>query len=297
MDNEQEKSFIQKHKVLVIVLTVIAILIVICLIIRAKNMSNKTSEEESSVAEEVSDQVNVSSNNDAINDTTTKQSDYQSSLSIKAQEEKKKQDEIAKKKAEQEEEERKKAEEEAERKEQENREPTYGDAVVVWGSDGVPDKMEDGRSIKDYLSKVSLSDFGSKWGDALTLEDKFTEDIYMVGVDQNPNDTLKGVQNQSFGWLIDNIDNLPDNGAIKFTDLNVVGSLADDHVALLCCYNWYSVWGLKETMLVFEDISGTLSTDDFKSGDIFSAYIYKHNVKVTDVNGQTVICVQYNKFQ
>lgn len=284
-------DFIKKHKVLFIVIgVVLAIFIVMCCI-RAVNLSKKANEP----APEVSQTVPETPIEEE--EQETEQSDYQSSLSIKAKEEESRKEEAEKRLAEKRaEEERKKQEEEA-KKAAEAAEPTYGDDVKIWSSDGVPEIMEDGRSIKQYLAEVSLADFGSKWGSALNNEDKLTEDFYMVGVDQNPDDYVKGVQNQSFGWLIDNLNGLPKNGAIKFTDLNVVGSLASDHVALLCCYNWYSVWGLKETMMVFEDISGTLKPADFKPGDIFSAIAYVHNIKVEKVNGQTVICVQYNTFK
>lgn len=284
-------DFIKKHKVLFIIIgVVLAIFIVMCCI-RVINLSKKANEP----APEVSQTVPETPIEEEPEET--EQSDYQSSLSIKAKEEESKKEEAEKRLAEKRaEEERKKQEEEA-KKAAEAAEPTYGDDVKIWSSDGVPEIMEDGRSIKQYLAEVSLADFGSKWGSALSTEDKLTEDFYMVGVDQNPDDYVKGVQNQSFGWLIDNIDGLPKNGAIKFTDLNVVGSLTSDHVALLCCYNWYSVWGLRETMMVFEDISGTLKPVDFKPGDIFSAIAYVHNIKVEKVNGQTVICVQYNTFK
>lgn len=285
-------DFIKKHKVLFIVIgVVLAIFIVMCCI-RAVNLSKKANEPAPEVPQTVPETPI-----EEEEEQETEQSDYQSSLSIKAKEEESKKEEAEKRLAEKRaEEERKKQEEEA-KKAAEAAEPTYGDDVKIWSSDGVPEIMEDGRSIKQYLAEVSLADFGSKWGSALNNEDKLTEDFYMVGVDQNPDDYVKGVQNQSFGWLIDNLNGLPKNGAIKFTDLNVVGSLASDHVALLCCYNWYSVWGLKETMMVFEDISGTLKPADFKPGDIFSAIAYIHNIKVEKVNGQTVICVQYNTFK
>lgn len=283
-------DFIKKHKVLFIIIgVVLAIFIVMCCI-RAVNLSKKANEPAPEVSQTVPETP-------IEEEQETEQSDYQSSLSIKAKEEESKKEEAEKRLAEKRaEEERKKQEEEA-KKAAEAAEPTYGADVKTWSSDGVPEIMEDGRSIKQYLAEVSLADFGSKWGSALSTEDKLTEDFYMVGVDQNPDDYVKGVQNQSFGWLIDNIDGLPKNGAVKFTDLNVVGSFASDHVALLCCYNWYSVWGLKETMMVFEDISGTLKPADFKPGDIFSAIAYVHNIKVEKVNGQTVICVQYNTFK
>lgn len=284
-------DFIEGHRVLSFIILGVVLLFVVMLIVRTINMSNKDNNTVSVGEEQTTQYESVS------DETTKKQSSYQSGLSIKAQEESKKQAEIEQKLKEKQEEESRIKAEEARRQEELSKEPTYGDKILVWGHDTVRDVLDDGSSPKKYFDSIKLSDFGSKWGSDLSIEDKFTEDIVMVGVNQNENDVLKGVQNQSFGWLIDNLDNLSKNCAVKFTDLNIIGSLSNDHVALLCCYNWYSVWGLKETLLVFEDISNTLNISDFNSGDIFSAFIYVHNIKVEKVNGQTVICVQYNTFK
>lgn len=177
-----------------------------------------------------------------------------------------------------------------------NQEPTFGDKSLIWASDGVPETMVDGSSCKEYFHQVSLSDFGSKWGSKLTRKDKLTKKLYLVGVDQNPDDTNPGYSCESLGWLIDHLDTMPDNACVKFTDLNIIGKLNSRHVAVLCSYDWYSAFGLQDTLVVFEDISGTLRTGSYRAGEIFSAYVYRHNIKVKHVNGQRVVCVQYARF-
>ena len=102
---------------------------------------------------------------------------------------------------------------------------------------------------------------------------------------------------QSVGWLIQNLSSLSEETAIKFTNLHVIGSLSATHTAVLCSYDWYSVFGLKDTLVMFEDISGTLDASAFTDGAVFSATVFAHNVKVVEnVNGQRVVCVQYSTF-
>ena len=176
-------------------------------------------------------------------------------------------------------------------------EPTYTTQVTIFDWTSVPKRNMDGSSCKKYQEGVKLADFGTQWGTELTEDDFYGGDLYLIGVEQNPEDTIKG-NLQSVGWLIRNKDIFQEHDAIKFTNLHVIGSLSETHVALLCSYDWYSAHGLKETLVVFEDISGTLKNEDFKDGDIFSATIYAHNFKVVeDVNGQTVVVVQYNTFK
>lgn len=293
-------DFIKEHKKLLIALGIIFVIVVGAFTIRTINMNKKA--EQKVLEEQQKKQAEQQAQAQAEVEEEEEEesgSSYQSSLSIKAKEEAEKTEE-ARKRLEEKKAEKEKAEQQAKaKKAAEIAEPTYGSAVKIWkkGQDSVPNKMDDGSSIKEYFSKVKLSDFGSMWGTPLTQEDKLTENFYMVGVDQNPDDYVKGIQLQSFGWLIQNINSLPKNSAIKFADLHVVGHLAQDHTAMLVCYNWYSVWGLKETLMVFEDQSGTLKPSDFNPGDVFSAVIYAHNVKVTNINGQTVLCVQYNNFK
>lgn len=280
-------------KKVVIVLGVIVALLIVGIVIRSINMSKK---KEAETQQEVTEQQQVDETTSKSSDSSKSQ-EFESSLTASAKEEEREKEEVEQRKKEKEEAEEKAAKEEEERLKAEKAKPTYGDALKIWSSDGVPEIMEDGRSIKQYFKETSISDFGSSWGTALDNKDKLTESFYMVGVDQNPDDFVKGVQSQSFGWLISHLGGIDKNSAIKFTDLNVVDSYSSDHVAMLCCYNWYSIWGLKETMMFFEDVSGTLKPSDFSPGTIFSAIIYAHNIKVVDVNGQTVICVQYNTFK
>ena len=278
-------DFIKEHKKLLITLGVLFVVIVCAFTIRTINLNKKAEqkalEEQKRKQEHLQKQVDALEEHEA-QEEEEEESSYQSSLSIKAKEEQAKTEEARKRLEEKKAEKERKEQEEKARKAAEIAEPTYGSDVKIWekGKDTVPERMDDGSSIKNYYSQ----------------DDKLTENFYMVGVDQNPDDYVKGTQLQSFGWLIENLNSLPKNSAIKFADLHVVGSLAQDHTAILACYNWYSVWGMKETLMVFEDISGTLNPADFQPGDVFSAMIYAHNIKIEKVNGQTVICVQYDKF-
>ena len=177
-------------------------------------------------------------------------------------------------------------------------EPTYDILVNNFTHTEVPVKNVDGSSCKNYLSQVSLSDFDTYWGTVLTDEDFIGHKKYLVGVEQDSVTAEKG-DLQSVGWLNDNIEaeKFQPNDAIKFTNLHIIGSLADDHLALLCSYDWYSAFGLKDTLVVFEDISGTLKPKKFKEGDVFSATVFVHNMKVMDnVKGQRVLVVEYATF-
>lgn len=175
-------------------------------------------------------------------------------------------------------------------------EAAYGDALIIWGNTSIPKRNQDGSNCKDYLKKVKLKDFGTMWGSSLTEADFDGGVRYLIGVDQNPENSFKG-DCQSVGWVMDNMDKFNENDALQFTDLHVIGSLSDTHVALLCSYNFYSVFGMTDTLVMFEDISGTLDVGMFGDGDIFSAVIYAHNIKLLNkVNGKRVLCVQYNVF-
>ena len=172
--------------------------------------------------------------------------------------------------------------------------PSYTTQVRVFDFQKVPDTMVDGSDIKGYLSRVNLDMFGSMWGKKLTSDDFYSSHRTLVGVKQEAEDFERG-DLQSVGWLINNLSSLPASEAIKFTNLHVVGNLADDHNACLCCYDWYSAFGIDDTLVVFEDISGKV--DNFKAGDIFSCTVYAHNVKIERVNGQNVVCIQYTSFK
>ena len=302
-----------KNKKALIALGVVAVIVAVMFTIRTINLSKKADSNADEVtpvedgATTVADEATVADEgtfgvtSNGVEESAGGQSQYQSSLSIQAKEEQQKQREIEKKLAEQEE--QKKAKEEAKQKAalEAAMPPEYPAEVVVWGSDGVPDRMEDGNSIKEWHEQCRLDSLNSGWGASLTKKDKRTETLYGIGVDQNPDDAIKTLQLHSFGWLIDSLNDgkLDKNGAIKFTDLNVVGKIPTDdgHVALVCCYDWYSVWGLRDTLMIFEDISGTLKAKDFHAGDIMSAIAYVHNVKAVNYGGRRVVCVEYNTFK
>ena len=173
---------------------------------------------------------------------------------------------------------------------------SYNIEVHIFDRTDVPTKNVDGSSCKDYLDKVSLADFGTMWGSDLTEEDFNSDTKFLVGVEQDKNNYEHG-DLMSVGWVFENFDTIPDNAAIKFTNLHVIGSLSSTHTALLCSYDWYSVFGLKDTLVVFEDMSGTLNPSDFKDGVVFYSTVFKHNCKVMqNVNGQRVLVVEYNVF-
>ena len=171
-------------------------------------------------------------------------------------------------------------------------EPNFKVTVSKFDHDSVPDKMVDGSSVKEYLAGVTLSNFESKWGTPLTAEDFHSTTRTLVGVRQDKMDFEKG-DLQSVGWLIKNFGTLPKDSAVKFTNLHVVGDLATDHTALLCCYDWYSAFGINDTLVVFEDISDTVPVGTLQAGDEFSATVFVHNMQLKKVNEQNVVCVQY----
>ena len=176
-------------------------------------------------------------------------------------------------------------------------EPTYDVDVKVFDWTAVPERSVNGDSWKKYLGGISLSDVGTFWGTDLTWDDFVGGAKYLVGVEQDADAEEKG-DLKSVGWLIKNVDSLAGNDAIKFTNLHVIGSLSDTHVALLCSYDWYSAFGLEDTLVIFEDISGTLDVGMFREGDIFSSTVFVHNIKVErGINGQNVVVVEYNVFE
>lgn len=197
-------------------------------------------------------------------------------------------------------EQKKKEEEERKRKEEEEKNkklvPNIEVSCKVFAQTQVPNVNVDGSSCKAYQSGVSLEDFGSFWGTKLGDDDKKSKTKILVGVSQDNIDAeLEDLQ--SVGWLINKVGVLSQDTAIKFTNLHVIGSLATDHVAVLCSYDWYSAYGLKDTLVVFEDISGTLKPEDFNDGAVFSATAFIHNMKVETVNGQDVLCVEYADYE
>lgn len=185
--------------------------------------------------------------------------------------------------------------EEKKEEDTEDNSPNYNTVVTIFDHTGVPKTNVDGSSYKDYLKNVSISDFDTSFGDKLTKKDKKSKTRLLVGVEQNKDDYVKG-DLQSVGWLINNIGTISSNTAIKFTNLHIIQNISDDGVALFCSYDWYSAYGLKDTMVLFVDDSGTLKSSDFSNGDIFSATVYAHNVKVEKVNGYNVVVVKYRSF-
>lgn len=276
------RDFFEDHKKLCIVLAVVLVLIIVMFAIRSHNLKNKAN----------SESVDISTTQ-AVQSTQIKQDEevkkepentYKNSLGLDADKDK---DERIEYEIE--------TEAPPEPTEPVQTDPTYTPVVTIYDHTSVPKKNMDGSSCKAYQSSVKLADFGTFWGSSLTDDDFKAGNFYMVGVEQNPDDTLK-CDLQSTGWLIDNLSSLKDNDCIKFTNLHVIGSLSDTHTALLCSYDWYSAFGLKDTLVVFEDISNTLSPSDFEDGDIFSALVFRHNIKVETVKGQRVIVVQYATF-
>ena len=185
--------------------------------------------------------------------------------------------------------------EEKKEEDTEDNSPNYNTVVTIFDHTGVPKTNVDGSSYKDYLKNVSMDDFDTSFGGKLTKKDKKTKNRLLVGVEQNKDDYVKG-DLQSVGWLINNIDSISSHTAIKFTNLHIIQNISDDGVALFCSYDWYSAFGLKDTMVLFVDESGTLKSSDFSNGDIFSATVYAHNVKVEKVNGYNVVVVKYRSF-
>lgn len=273
-------DFWEDHKKLCIILLALIVLVIILFIIRGVNLKKKAAEEAEAAANAVVETL-AQDVEEEVQPTET----YKNSLGLDANKDSDGRITIE--------------EEESEEPIEIipiQTEPTYDTVVTIFDHTSVPNRNMDGSSCKNYLSKVTLADFGTYWGSSLTDEDFAGGNFYMVGVEQNPDDTVLG-DLESTGWLINHLDQLNDNDAIKFTNLHVIGSLSSSHVALLCSYDWYSAYGMEDTLVVFEDISNTLEVSDFSDGDIFSATVFKHNITVLDdVKGQRVIMVEYATF-
>lgn len=280
-------DFIEDHRILVIIGIVLVIIIGILFGIRSSNIKKKEAAEVERLLQE---QLAAQEAENAIEEVTTvvqPVGDYEASLGLAVDKSKDERVQV-------------KPEEEVEVIEDdkpEQTEPNYNTDVVVFGYQEIPTSGLNANLFQNYLSKVSLSNFSSKFGSSLTESDFFSPQRILVGYekDRAENDTDMG-DLHSVGWITNNIDKLGESDAIKFVDLHVVGHLSTDHVALLCTYELYAANHLEDMLVVFEDISGTLSIDNFKSGDIFSATVFKHNMKVENVNGETVLVVQYNTF-
>lgn len=275
-------DFIEDHKVLCIIIAVVAVLVIVMFGVRSSNMKKKAAEEEARQAM-LAAQANQIPQDEEPEVVPT--NEYTAALGWDARKNDSDRVEVNTEP------------ESVPEPVHVQTEPTYPTKVIVFDHTSVPTRNMDGSSCKSYLNSVSLQDFGTNWGSRLTEEDFVGGDFYMVGVEQNPSDMQIG-DLQSTGWLMENLANLNDNDAIKFTNLHVIGSLSTSHVAMLCSYDWYSAYGMKDTLVVFEDISGTLDTASFNDGDIFSATVFAHNVRLLkDVKGQRVLVVQYAVFE
>lgn len=270
-------NFLSEHKKLCITLGVVIILVIIMFAIRSHNLSkrNQLKKEQSTVLEEESESSEETTEPESTEETTK----YDSDLGL-GNDETGRYVEIPTEAP------------TTEAPREDTKYKSFDLTVRNYDRDSVPDKLIDGSSCKNYLRNVSLSDFGGNFGTPLTEEDKNSRDRILVGVNQNPDDKIKD-DLQSVGWLMNNMNNLSDTTCIKFTDLHVVGSLSTSHVALLCMYNWYSVFGMKDCFVLFEDMSGTLDLSNFSEGSIISFGAYRHNLKLMNVNGQRVVVVQY----
>lgn len=281
-------DFIEDHRILIIFGIVVVILVCVVFGIRSSNKKKAALAEAERIRQE---QLALEKQENAIEEVTTvvqPVGEYEASLGLEVDKNRDERVKVDK---------NKKPVVEQETEASVQTEPNYDTKVTVFGYQEIPTSGLNANLFQEYLSKVQLSDFSSKFGSGLTENDFFSPQRILVGYekDRAEDDTDMG-DLRSVGWLTRNIDNLGDSDAIKFVDLHVVGHLATDHVAMLCTYELYAADHLTDMLVMFEDISGTLSVDSFKSGDIFSATVFKHNMKVEQVNGQTVLVVQYNTF-
>ena len=289
MENIRDEilDFIEDHRVLCIVAIVVVIIVIAMFGIRSSNLKKKEAERIAQEQQQAIAEQMITLEQD-VEEEVVPVNPYKESLGLDANKDNDGRVEV---------------------KEEEKEEvvvipvqstPTYDTVVNIYDWRAVPERNQDGSSCKKYYNSVTLSDFGTYWGTSLTEDDFFGGERYFVGTEFNPNEIIdeKDINSlESTGWLIDNLDSFEENDVVKFTKLNVIGSLSQSHVALLCSYDWYSAFGMQDTLVVFEDISNTLKVSDFKDGDIFSASIFVHNIKVEpDVKGQRVICVQYTTF-
>lgn len=281
-------DFIEDHRILIIFGIIVVILVCVVFGIRSSNKKKAALAEAERIRQE---QLALEEQENAIEEVTTvvqPVGEYEASLGLEVDKNRDERVKVDK---------NKKPVVEQETEASVQTEPNYDTKVTVFGYQEIPTSGLNANLFQEYLSKVQLSDFSSKFGSGLTENDFFSPQRILVGYekDRAEDDTDMG-DLRSVGWLTRNIDNLGDSDAIKFVDLHVVGHLATDHVAMLCTYELYAADHLTDMLVMFEDISGTLSVDSFKSGDIFSATVFKHNMKVEQVNEQTVLVVQYNTF-
>lgn len=274
-------DFWEDHKKLVIGLGVVLVLVIGLLVVRSSNLKKKAAQEEADRLAAMQAEQNRL-NQDQVEEEEPKD-EYKNLLGLDADKWSDERVEV------------KDSEEEEPPPPVVKRTPRYPVEVNVFDNTAVPKVNMDGSRCKDYYDKVSLADFGTYWGSDLTEEDFIGNTRYYVGVAEENYNPLNDLE--SVGWLITNLSTLQPNDVIQFTNLHVIGSLSKTHVALLCSYDWYSAFGLDDTLVVFEDISKTLNVDDFKDGDIFSATVFVHNIKVVDnVAGKRVLVCEYQTY-
>lgn len=283
-------DFIEGHRKLVFGVVIFLLLLVVILAVRSNNLKRKALlEEEQRIEEEIAGSsaiVTGSALEQDVEPAREPESKYRQSLGLDADKGSDGRVQVAPTPV---------AVEPATKQSVEPVKPKYPPKVIVFDHTVVPERNMDGSSCKAYQAGVSIKDFDAFGGSSLTADDMKADKLQLVGVKQNQKDFEKG-DLESTGWLISNLDKIPKNKPVKFTNLHVIGSLSDKKVSLLCSYDWYSAFGLKDTLVYFEDISGTLSVKDFKDGDIFSAIVYRHNISTITANGQKVLVVKYAVF-
>lgn len=272
-------DFWEDHKKLCIAVGAVVVLVIVLLCVRSANLKRKAEEEAARIAYEQRMAELAALEQDQVEEKEP-EDEYQNRLGLDAD---KWTDERVPVKD---------KEDEEEPPVVVKRTPRYEVDSAVFGHTDVPNRGMDGSSFKGYYEKVNLADFGTFWGSSLTADDFLGNTRYFVGVAEENYDPLNNLE--SSGWLITNLESLQPNDAIEFTNLHIIGSLSKSHVAVLCMYDWYSAFGLDDTLIVFEDISRTLETSEYNEGDIFSATVFVHNIKVLDdVAGKRVIVCEY----
>lgn len=267
MSKDDIIDFVEDHRGLVIAVVIIAILFCICLGIRHHNLSKKQ-EEPTDIADIVEPVEEVQE--EVITEEPPKET-YVSNVGLQEEETEEEvlDEEVS----------------EALRKPEVTKLDVY---CNVTGHTVVPTTNMDGSSCKNYQNGVSITDFDTYFGSALTADNLATDSYILIGTEQIKEGDLK-----STGWLRTHLGSIDPNTAVYFTNLHVIGSLSDERVVLLCSYDWYSAYGLKDTLVVLEDISGTLKNSDFIDGDVVSTIVWAKNIKVKHVNGQDVIQIEY----
>ena len=286
-------DFIEEHRrdaILLAIVLVIIIVVVISSIVRAIS-SKKQKAEPTEPAQTVTEQPQGITQ-DTVSDEP-EPSEYQSSLALDKDKDSDGRVTIE------------------EKEEQENlenyeltglTEPKYEVSTQKIYHTEVEDILRDGTNLIAYANNSNNGKYSHGFGSALTEADFIGTTQYLVGVAKELQDTgfdmniYKGNSFQSTGWLISNLDNLKDTDSVKFTNLRVVKNLSDTNTKLLCVYSYFSVFGLKDVMVYFEDNSGTIAPNTYVEGDMFSAVAFKHNIKIDNVDGYNVLNVQYFTF-